>query len=108
MMTKLQLELLGETAMEDIPERYRDVAEIMGVETYARVSDYARGDEIYFPKPETLLIPARNRRIHKEYNGYNQKELAEKYDITVQQVSNILKDAPIFGQMNLSEYLSQQ
>lgn len=106
-MTRLQLELLGETTLEDIPERYRDVAGIMGVETYVKVSDYARGDEIYFPKPETLLMAARNRRIHDEYNGYNQKELAEKYDITIQQVNNILKDAPIFGQMDLFEYLSK-
>lgn len=105
MMTKLQMELLKETTMEDIPERYRNVAQLIGVEAYARVSDYARGDEIYFPKPETLLIPARNRRIRDEYNGYNQKELAEKYDITIQQVNNILKDAPIFGQMDLFDYL---
>ncbi len=106
MMTKLQLELLGETTLDDIPERYRDIAEIIGIEAYAKLSDYARGDKIYFPKVETIVMSARNRHIRKEYNGYNQKELAERYDMTIQQVNNILKDRPMYGQMDLFDYLS--
>lgn len=106
MITKMQQELLGETTIEDIPERFRDIVEIIGIEAYAKLSDYARGDKIYFPKVETIVMSARNRRIRKEHNGYNQKELAERYDMTIQQVNNILKDCPIYGQMNLSDYLS--
>lgn len=105
MMTKMQQELLSETTIEDIPERYRDIAEIIGIEAYAKLSDYARGDEIYFPKVETIVMSARNRHIRKEYNGYNQKELAERYDITIQQVNNVLKDCPVYGQMDLFGYL---
>lgn len=91
MITRLQQELVEETAIEDIPEQYRDAASIAGIETYVRLADYAQGDELYFPKVDTLLIPARNRRICREYNGYNRKELSEKYGITTQQVSRILK-----------------
>lgn len=105
MMTEMQQELLKETTMEDIPERYRDIAEITGIDTYARLSDYARGNEIYFPKVETVVMSARNRHIREEYNGYNQKELAERYDITIQQVNNILKDCPVYGQTDLFGYL---
>lgn len=106
MMTKMQQELLSETTIEDIPERYRGIAEIIGIEAFAKLSDYARGDKVYFPKVETIVMSARNRRIRKEHNGYNQKDLAERYDMTIQQVNNILKDSPIYGQMDLFDYLS--
>lgn len=93
MITKLQQELIRETDLADIPEQYRDIAGITGVDTYVKLADYVRGDELYFPKVESILTPARNRRICREYNGYNQKELSEKYGLTIQQVSRVLKKA---------------
>ncbi len=94
-------ELIGETTMEDISENYRPVVEIIGIEKFIELSDYARGDELYFPKVENIIAPARNRRIKKEWNGYNSKELADKYNLTIKQIGNILKDEPMIGQMNL-------
>lgn len=104
-MNKLEQELIEDTTMEDIAERYRPVVEIIGIRKYIEISRYAAGDELYFPKPETLLAPARNRRIRKEYDGFNSKELAQKYNLTLPQIQVILKDEPIPGQMNLMEYL---
>lgn len=104
-MDKLEKELIADTTMEDIAERYRPVVEIVGIEKYIEISRYAMGDEIYFPKPETLLAPARNRRIRKEYNGFNAKELAQRYNLTLPQIHAILKDEPIPGQMSLTEFL---
>ena len=57
--------------------------------------------ELYFPKTENIIAPARNRRIKKEWNGYNSKELAEKYNLTTKQIGNILKDEPMIGQMSI-------
>lgn len=54
-----------------------------------------------FPKTENIIAPARNRRIKKEWNGYNSKELAEKYNLTTKQIGNILKDEPMIGQMSI-------
>lgn len=104
-MDKLEKELIADTTMEDIAERYRPVVEIVGIEKYIEISRYAMGDEVYFPKPETLLAPARNRRIRKEYNGFNAKELAQRYNLTLPQIHAILKDEPIPGQMSLTEFL---
>lgn len=98
-------ELIGETTMEDIPERYREVAEIIGVRKFAALSNYAMGDEIYFPKVENLVIPARNRRIRNEYrSGSSDKELSKRYNLTIPQVWKILKDEPPYGQMTFDEY----
>ena len=54
-----------------------------------------------FSIPLIIIAPARNRRIKKEWNGYNSKELAEKYNLTTKQIGNILKDEPMIGQMSI-------
>ena len=93
--------LIGETKIDDISESYRPVVEIIGVDKFIELSDYAKGDELYFPKIENIIAPARNRRIKKEWNGYNLKQLAEKYNLTTKQISNIIKDEPMIGQMTI-------
>lgn len=93
--------LIAETTIEDISERYRPVVEIIGVGKFIELSDYAKGDELYFPKVENIIAPARNRRIKEEWNGWNAKELADKYNLTVKQIENILKGEPIIGQMSI-------
>lgn len=92
MKEELLNELVSETRMEDISERYREIAKLIGIDNFVKLSNYARGDEIYFPKVESVVSPARNRRIKKEFNGSNDKELAEKYNLTLKQIWNILKD----------------
>lgn len=94
-------ELIRETTLEDISENYREVVEIIGIDKFIELSDYARGDELYFPKVENIIAPARNRRIKKEWNGYNSKELADKYNLTTKQIGNILKGEPMIGQMSI-------
>lgn len=98
---KLTRALIEETTLEDISESYRPVVEIVGIEKFIELSEYARGDELYFPKTENIIAPARNRRIKREWDGYNLKELAEKYHLTTKQVGNILKDEPLVGQISL-------
>lgn len=76
-------ELIEDTTLDDIGERYRGIVEIIGIRNFIKLSNYARGDELYFPKLENVIGPARNRRIKKEFNGYNDKELADRYNLTV-------------------------
>lgn len=101
MNPELVEELLADTKIEDIADTYVPVVEIVGVELFAKLSEYAKGDELYFPKVENIIVPARNRRIKKEYDGWNMKELAEKYGLTVKQIANILKDVPHPAQMSI-------
>lgn len=105
MKEELLNELVSETRMEDIAERYQEIVKIVGIANFVKLSNYARGDEIYFPKVESVVSPARNRRIKKEFNGSNDKELAKKYNLTLKQIWNILKDEPPAGQMSLDEWL---
>ena len=98
---ELTRQLIGEPQIDDISESYRPVVEIIGVDKFIELSDYAKGDELYFPKIENIIAPARNRRIKKEWNGYNLKQLAEKYNLTTKQISNIINDEPMIGQMTI-------
>ena len=102
---KLMEELIKDTTMDDIGERYRGIVGIIGIRKFILLSNYARGDELYFPKVENVVGPARNRRIKKEYNGYNGKELADKYNLTVKQIQHIMKDEPPIGQMSMEEWM---
>lgn len=105
---KLLKELLEDTGIEDIAETYKPVVQIIGIEKFVELADYAKGDELYFPKPENILAPARNRRIEQEYNGYNIKELAEKYDVTIKQIAYILRNVPHPGQLDIFDWMKEQ
>lgn len=98
---KLLEELIADTTLEDISDTYKPVVERIGVEHFVALGKYAQGDDLYFPKIDTILIPARNRRILKEYDGYNAKELAEMYNLTVKQIFSILRNVPVPGQQTI-------
>ena len=42
----LKTELIRETSLEDIAPNYREVAQIVGIEKFIELSEYALGDEI--------------------------------------------------------------
>lgn len=107
-MTSEERELISETTIDDIAESYRPVVEIIGVEKFVELAAFANGDELYFPKYESVLAPARNRRIISEWSGYNQKELAKKYGLTAMQINRILKDETHPDQMSIFDYLGDK
>lgn len=94
-------ELLDDTTIEDLPESCQPIVEIVGLERFFELSEYAQGDALYIPKPESIVAPARNRKIKKEWNGYNIRELADKYGLTPNRIRNILKDEQVFGQLSM-------
>lgn len=105
MNRELMEELIEETSISDIPEQYQPVVSLIGIRNFLSLSEYLRGDELYVPKVENIIAPARNRRIKKEWNGYNKTELANKYNLTTKQIGNVLKDEPIIGQIDMFSIL---
>ncbi len=101
---KLLNELIDDTTIYDINERYREIARLIGIRNFTLLSNYARGDELYFPKAESVLMPARNRKIKQEFNGFNSRELAEKYNLTVKQIHGIVKYEHPAGQISLEDW----
>ncbi len=47
------------------------------------------GSSIYIPREDRV---SRNKRIIKEYNGYNSRALAKKYDLCHKTIQKIVKE----------------
>ena len=86
---------------EMLPEQYQPLAEILGVQPLLKLAEQYGGASLYIPKVEALVKALRDKRIQKEYNGYNAKELAQKYELSVNWVLNICKDNPLPEQQSL-------
>lgn len=88
---RLEERLIAETQIKDVPENFQAIAQLIGIDNMIKLARYCQGAEIYFPKPETIYRQVRNRHIKDEYNGYNEKELAIRYDVTIEQIKRILR-----------------
>ncbi len=97
-----------EVEPEDLSEPYRTIAKEIGFEGAKKLARLFAGDHVYFPTLEKACDPKRKELIRKEFDGFNFKELAKKYDYTDRHIRNIVDDmvtkkrsGPIEGQISL-------
>ena len=88
---KLQEDLLKLADERDISPSWKPIVDIIGISGFIGMCQYALGDEIYFPKADSIAANVRKRLIRGEFNGYNEKELAAKYNITASAIRHIIK-----------------
>lgn len=69
------------------------IIEVAGLPTAKKLVEAFGGDAFYFPKVESVIRKARDRRIVKEFTGFNHRELAIKYGLTTQHVRFIIREA---------------
>lgn len=74
---------------DELPEVYKTIAEICGFDAVIQLSKIFGGEQVYFPKYEAIEKPIRNRKILNEFNGYNFKALARKYNLTESAIRKI-------------------
>ena len=90
--------------LDELKGGAREIAEVIGVMPALRLMEqYGGGSGTYIPKLEDTLVEARNRRIRKEYNGYNTRKLAWRYRLTERRIQQIVsgKLDEIDGQTDL-------
>jgi Mor family transcriptional regulator len=83
--------------IEDLPAAYREVFDIISpvageaaaLEIIGRIADELGGMTIYLPKKEKLNKAARDRRIKKNFNGANLREIAKEENLTLSSVRGI-------------------
>lgn len=92
---------LDEITVDMLPEIYRYIADEIGIEAFLKLTKVAGGTTIYIPKQDTFKKQIRNIKIKQEYNGYNSKELALKYNMSVKWIQEICESDKMAGQMNL-------
>ncbi len=108
------LELLANASAEDLPRRrwpknlaamvdvlvalYRrrgreaDQAEDEAREVVLALALYFGGRPVYLPNGEQLEAALKHARIWHEFDGRNAHELADRHDLTLRQVQNIIAD----------------
>jgi Mor family transcriptional regulator len=91
-MTEWVKDIAGELTIEDLPESYRHVAEIVGVENAVKLSEHLGGLPFYFPKLDGLLLKKRDETIRREFTGSNHRELARKYSLSEQRIRDIVQN----------------
>lgn len=85
------MKALEQLDYESLPEEQRELADVIGFEPYKKLVFHCGGIRLNIPKPETLLIESRNRKIHREFNGGNHKQLARRYGLSETSIRTILK-----------------
>ena len=81
---------LSAIRMEDIPGEYRDIAELMGLATFLRLTALCGGQVLYIPKRESLERNARDRDIRARFNGGNYRALATQFRLSERQIRKII------------------
>ena len=97
-----------EIRLEDLSEGQQEVAALIGPENFRKLMEVYGGAYLYIPKTDRLERMERNERIRAEFDGYNFRELARKYDLTEITIRSILADKvrelrarPMDGQLSL-------
>ncbi|MCY9757395.1 hypothetical protein M5X00_24515 [Paenibacillus alvei] len=83
------LEWIEELTPEMLPEPYRKYAELIGTDNLIKLARQNGGDHVYIPTMDFFLRPVRDRRIIEEYDGYNHRQLARKYDLSERRIREI-------------------
>lgn len=94
--------------LEDLDSDQRQLAEIVGMQSYRRLIETFGGVSLYIPKPDSFEVMARNEQLRREFDGYNFRELARKYNLSEVWVRSLVSDRtkdirgrPIDGQVSL-------
>lgn len=84
-------------------EMNQTIAAEIGVQNFLKLVKIAGGRALYLPVYDNVIRPLRDRQIKKEYNGYNEQEIARKYGITERRVMQICGGSLMNGQCSMFE-----
>jgi len=79
---------------EVLPEPYRKLTSIIGLENTMKLAKEFQGTTLYFTKLDSTIKLIRDKKIREEFDGGNHKQLAIKYGLTEAWVRKILAERP--------------
>lgn len=83
--------LTNDIQLDDLPEEWRQIAELIGLDDTLRLIEARQGEPIHCPKLQSVQRAARNRAIRAEFKkGADYRDLARKFGLTVRWVREIL------------------
>ncbi len=89
---KVDEDLLEIITIEDLDDRNREIAELIGIDNLFEMCKwYGGGEKIYFNKIDGILKNVRDNRVREEFNGINARELSHKYGVSTVRIRQICK-----------------
>jgi Mor family transcriptional regulator len=76
--------------LSDLPPQFENIAMRLGIEKTKALFEEFGGTSVYFPTEKMIYKDARDREIISQFNGFNHKELAVKYDMSESYVRSII------------------
>jgi hypothetical protein len=79
---------------DDVPQRFRGLVELVGLDGAIKVLHHLAGAEYYFPKMEGAagFMEARNRYLRERYRKHNARQLAQEAGLTINELRLIVRD----------------
>ena len=97
--------------IEDLYGIQKEIAELIGIDNYIKLSLHFGGDNIYVQKYSEVIKVQRNNDIRQKFNGYNSDQLAREYNLSERYIRMICADLieairsrPPQGQLSLFDY----
>lgn len=81
--------MLEYLSMEDVADSMKGMAEVIGIEAYKKLIEYAGGGYIYIPTIASSVKPVRNRLIKERFRG-DYKQLSREFGVSEILVRNIV------------------
>ncbi|MGL5328421.1 MAG: Mor transcription activator family protein [Peptostreptococcaceae bacterium] len=79
-----------ELKISDLPPQFENIASELGIDKVKALFKEFGGTSVYFPTEKMIYKCARDRDIIANYNGFNHKELAIKYNMSESYVRAII------------------
>ena len=76
--------------ISDLPSQFENIAIEIGIDKIKALFKEFGGTSVYFPTEKMIYKEARDREITSEYNGFNIKELAMKYNMSESYIRAII------------------
>lgn len=98
---------LDDLRIEELSAEQKELAECIGMEAYIKLIKTYGGENIYVRKADTIAREHQREKIINDFNGYNYKFLAHKYNLTERSIRRIvadrdeeMKNAPVEDQLD--------
>ncbi|MGL5712307.1 MAG: Mor transcription activator family protein [Paraclostridium sp.] len=76
--------------ISDLPPQFENIANRLGIDKAKWLFEEFGGTSVYFPTEKMIYKEARDREIVSEYNGFNHRELAVKYNMSESYIRAII------------------
>jgi Mor family transcriptional regulator len=96
------MSLLDTVVLDDLSGEQLEIAELIGIENYRKLVRHFGGNTVRILQADTLVKEKRDNEIRKLYNGRNELELSQKYNLSDRTIRAITADLKrIDGQTSL-------